>query len=321
MEEEFCGIFDCQLFRCERILLCFEWKFRLNPSGMSGEKVTLIGLGLLGGSVGLALRNRRLAKSVVGYARRKATIAEAKACGAVDDATSDLREAVAQADLILLCTPVGAMPNLAEALLPHCRKGVLLTDVGSVKNAVARHLFPLARRHSAVFVGSHPMAGSEKTGITHASASLFEGAVCVVTPLPETPQASTQRIAEFWTSLGGRMAEMSPARHDKIVSRTSHLPHVIASILAHDVLDAGADAMQRRLCASGFRDTTRVAAGNAAIWKDILAQNSDNVVDALDHCIEGLSQFRCMLREGNSERLADFLEEARSRRQAWKQAG
>lgn len=293
---------------------------------MSGEKVTLIGLGLLGGSIGLALRKRRLAKSVVGYARRKATIAEAKACGAVDEATSDLREAVAQADLILLCTPVGAMPELAEAFLPHsflphCRKGVLLTDVGSVKDAVARRLSPLARRHSAVFVGSHPMAGSEKTGVAHASASLFEGAVCVVTPLPETPQSATQRIAEFWASLGGRMVEMSPARHDKIVSRTSHLPHVVASILAHDVLDAGADAMQRRLCASGFRDATRVAAGNVAIWKDILAQNSDNVVDALDHYIEGLSQFRRMLREGNSERLADFLEEARSRRQAWEQAG
>lgn len=302
-------------------MLCLEGKFRLNPSGMSGEKVTLIGLGLLGGSVGLALREKRLAKLVVGYARRQATIAEAKACGAVDDATSDLREAVAQADLILLCTPVGAMPNLAEAMLPHCRKGVLLTDVGSVKDAVARRISPLARRHSAVFVGSHPMAGSEKTGIAHASGSLFEGAVCVVAPLPETPRAATQRIAEFWTSLGGQMAEISPARHDKIVSRTSHLPHVVASILAHDVLDAGADAMQKRLCASGFRDATRVAAGNAAIWKDILAQNSDNVVDALDHCIESLSQFRRMLREGNSERLADFLEEARSRRQAWKQAG
>ncbi len=288
---------------------------------MSGEKVTLIGLGLLGGSVGLALRKRRLAKSVVGYARRQATIDEAKACGAVDDATSDLREAVAQADLILLCTPVGAMPALAEAMLPHCRKGVLLTDVGSVKNAVTKRLSPLTRRHSAVFVGSHPMAGSEKTGVVYADDSLFEGAVCVVTPLPETPQAATQRIAEFWTSLGGRMVEMSPARHDKIVSRTSHLPHVVASILAHDVLDAGADAMQGQLCASGFRDATRVAAGNTTIWKDILAQNSDNVVDALDHYIKGLSEFRRMLREGNSERLADFLEEARSRRHAWEQAG
>lgn len=301
-------------------MLCLEGKLRLNPSGMSGEKVTLIGLGLLGGSVGLALRERRLAKSVVGYARRQTTIAEAKACGAVDEATSDLREAVAQADLILLCTPVGAMPALAEALLPQCRKGVLLTDVGSVKNAVAKRLSPLAQRQSAVFVGSHPMAGSEKTGVAHASASLVEGAVCVVTPLPETPRAATRRIAEFWTSLGGRVVEMDPARHDKIVSRTSHLPHVVASILAHDVLDARADAVQRRLCASGFRDATRVAAGNAAIWKDILAQNSDNVVDALDHCIESLSQFRRMLREGNSERLADFLEEARSRRQAWKQS-
>lgn len=288
---------------------------------MSGEKVTLIGLGLLGGSIGLALRKRRLAKSVIGYARSKTTIAAAKARGAVDEATLDLRQAVAQADWILLCTPVGAMPALAQALLPHCRKGTLLSDVGSVKNPVAKQISPLARRHSAVFVGSHPMAGSEKTGVAHANASLFKGAVCVVTPLPETPQMATERIAEFWRRLGGRVVEMDPARHDKIVSRTSHLPHVVASILAHDVLDAKADAMQGQLCASGFRDVTRVAAGNAAIWKDILSQNSDNIVDALDHCIGSLSQFRRLLREGNSERFADFLEEARSRRQAWEQSG
>ena len=302
-------------------MLCLEGELRLNGSGMSGEKVTLIGLGLLGGSIGLALRKRRLAKSVVGYARRQATIAEAKACGAVDDATSDLRQAVAQAGLIILCTPVGAMPALAETFLPHCRKGVLLTDVGSVKNEAARRLSPLAQRHSAVFVGSHPMAGSEKTGVSHASASLFKEAVCVVTPLPETPQAATEEIVEFWRSLGGRVMEMDPARHDKIVSRTSHLPHVVASILARDVLDAKADAMQGRLCASGFRDATRIAAGNAAIWKDILAQNSDNIADALDRYIKGLSQFRRMLREGDSERIADFLEEARSRRQAWERSG
>ncbi len=297
-----------------------EWELRLNPARMPGEKVTLIGVGLLGGSIGLALRERRLAESVVGYVRRAATIAEAKACGAVDEATLNLQEAVAEADLVVLCTPLGAMPALAEKLLPECREGVLLTDVGSVKGAVARRMAPLTARQSAVFVGSHPMAGAEKTGVAHASASLFEGAVCVVTPLPETPPDAARRVGDFWTSLGGRAVEMSPDAHDKIVSRSSHLPHVAASVLAHDVLDAAADARQGLLSATGFGDTTRIAAGDVAIWKDILAQNSDNIVEALADYIGSLSAFRRMLRERDFNRVAGFLERARSRRREWEQS-
>ncbi|MCS1408455.1 MAG: Prephenate dehydrogenase [Verrucomicrobia subdivision 3 bacterium] len=287
---------------------------------MPWEKVTLIGVGLLGGSIGCALRKKGLAELVVGYVRRESTIAEAKDCEAIDHGTLDLPEAVGGADLIILCTPVGAMPALVEKMLWDCRAGALLTDVGSVKAEVGAKISEIVAQSSVAFVGSHPMAGAEKTGVARSSAELFEGAVCIMTPGPETPQEATDGVRRFWNSLGGQVVEMDPSAHDRHVSRASHLPHVAAALLAHEVLDPEADSLRASLCATGFRDTTRIAAGDVTMWRDILVQNSVNIGEALDNYIGTLAKFRQALGAKNVDQVVRFLETARYRRMRWEQS-
>ena len=286
---------------------------------MHWDKVTLIGVGLLGGSLGRALRARRLAKSVVGLVRREATITEALACRAVDHATLDPEEAVKGADLVVLCTPLVSMSRLATTLLPFLKDDVLVTDVGSVKQAVTNEMELVLSTHSGVFVGSHPMAGGEKGGVAYSSEELFEKAICVVTSNKSTPLEAVARIGSLWESVGSRTLEMTPEVHDRLVSRASHLPHVLSSILASYVLDPEADPTQKLLCASGFRDTTRIAAGDVTIWKDILIQNNEQITKALDDYLCELKTFRDLLASGDHEAVATLLQIASDRRKSWAQ--
>jgi prephenate dehydrogenase len=284
---------------------------------MPWEKVTLVGVGLLGGSLGRALRARKLAKSVVGLVRREATLAEATACYAVDHATLNPEEAVNGADLVVLCTPLEAMSSIATRLLPFLREDVLLTDVGSVKQVVTCEMESVLANHSGVFVGSHPMAGGEKSGVAHSTEDLFEKAICAVTPIKSTPREAVGQIDALWESVGARTLEMDPKTHDQLVSRASHLPHVLSSLLASYVLDPKADPLQKSLCASGFRDTTRIAEGDVTMWRDILLQNNQQVIETLDEYLDELKGFRDLLAANDHESIASILKQASDRRKNW----
>jgi prephenate dehydrogenase len=285
---------------------------------MLWRKITLAGVGLLGGSLGLAIRQRRLAERVEGYVRREASIAECERLGIVHRATLDPAEAVAGADLIILCTPLARMRELLEQMLPALERGAIVTDVGSVKGPVVRELAPLVSGAGGYFVGSHPMAGAEKMGASAARADLFDHAVCIVTPDSATPAHPLERVESFWRELGTRTLRLSPDLHDELVARCSHLPHLAAATLATLVLDPRLPREQPALCASGFRDTTRVASGSPEMWRDIALANRENLVRIIGEFTARLDELRQAIERGDGPALDEFLSTAKQRRDAWR---
>jgi prephenate dehydrogenase len=277
----------------------------------------LVGVGLLGGSLGLALKRRQLADSVTGFVRRAASVAECEGLGAVYPATRDLRRAIEGAELIVLCTPIGRMRPLVMQMLPVLEAGAILTDVGSVKGSVVRDLESLAAQAGAHFVGSHPMAGSEKTGVAAARADLFVKAVCVITPTRNSNQGAVRKVEQLWRSVGARLLRLTPQAHDDLVSRSSHLPHVVAAELANLVLGPRQPKEQGLLCANGFRDTTRIASGSPEMWRDIAMANRENLSRALSSFMDDLRAFRRALKRGDEQAISAFFERARQRRDAW----
>ncbi len=282
------------------------------------QKIAIIGVGLLGGSLGLAISQRRLAASVIGHVRRSASIAECEKLSVVDHATRNIQRAVENADLVIICTPISRMRELSEEMLPALKPGAIVTDVGSVKASVVQELDPIFARANAHFIGSHPMAGGEKMGVSAAKADLFERAVCVVTPKPKSNPAALKSVEQFWGAVGGRVVKISPEVHDELVSRSSHLPHVIAAELASYVLSPTHAKEQALLCASGFRDTTRIASGSPEMWRDIAVANQKNISRVLGVFIEGLEEFRHALDVGDSKAIEEFFEKAKQRRDAWR---
>jgi prephenate dehydrogenase len=281
------------------------------------KRITLIGVGLLGGSLGLALKRRRLAGSVVGYVRRAVSIRECVRAGAVDSATLELAEAVTEADLVVLCTPLAQMRPLVQQMLPALKPGAIVTDVGSVKGSVVRELESIVSRAGGHFVGSHPMAGAEKTGVAAARVDLFENAICVTTPTSKTNRTALRKVERLWKSIGCRLLRLTPEVHDELVSRSSHLPHVVAAGLANLVLRPGGPAAQAMLCANGFRDTTRIASGSPEMWRDIALANRRNLAGAVERLITDLRDFRCLLKGGDGAALQQLFEQAKQRRDKW----
>lgn len=286
---------------------------------MRWKKVTLVGVGLLGGSLGLALRKRHLADSVVGFVRRAASVNECERSGVVDWATRDLGLAVEGAQLIVLCTPLGQMRALAERFLPKLSRGAIVTDVGSVKGEVVHGMEGLLRTSGAHFIGSHPMAGAEKTGVSAARSDLFNGAICVVTPTPASDRKALRRVEQLWRGVGARVIRLKPGMHDRLVSRSSHLPHVVAAGLSNFVLGPGQPRAQSALCANGFRDTTRIASGSPEMWRDIALANRGNLLEAIDRFVSGLEDFQSALRQGDNKSISRFFERAKRRRDTWTQ--
>jgi prephenate dehydrogenase len=281
------------------------------------KKVTLVGVGLLGGSLGLALRHRRLAGEVVGFVRRLVSVKECEALGAVDLATRDLKRAVAGADLVVLCTPLAQMRPLVRRMLPALKPGAIVTDVGSVKGSVVRDLEALVAKGGAYFIGSHPMAGSEKTGVAAARADLFVNAISVVTTTPKSNPAALRKVELLWKSVGSSVLRLAPEAHDELVSRSSHLPHVVAATLANFVLSPEHPRQQRLLCANGFRDTTRIASGSPEMWRDIVFANRGNLVRALEKLAGNLGAFKRALKNGDEEAITRFFKNAKQRRDRW----
>ena len=229
--------------------------------GVGFRRVSVIGPGLLGGSILRAVRSRGVASRTVLWARRESAAREALGLGVVDEAVRELAPAVCGSDLVVLCTPVGAMADLARRIGPFLDSDAIVTDVGSVKAPVVVAVAGALGERASRFVGSHPMAGSERSGIAASRDDLFEGATCLVTPEAGTPGEVRERVGAFWRALGGRVRELDPAMHDRVMARASHLPHLLASALVNYVCRARPDPLQ--FVGNGFRDTTRVASGPA----------------------------------------------------------
>jgi prephenate dehydrogenase len=282
------------------------------------RKAAILGIGLLGGSLGLALRQRKLADEVAGFARREETARDARAAGACDSAGTCLEAVLRDADLVVFCTPLSQMAALGESLSGWLAPGALVTDVGSVKQGVVGVLERLVSGAGGQFVGSHPMAGGERSGVGAARPDLFQGAVSIVTPTEQSAPEAVTRVSRLWESVGARALLMTPERHDHIVSRTSHLPHLAAAALARCVLGQGRPAEQGELCASGFRDTTRVASGSPTMWRDIALENRAEILAALDEFEQSLEDLRRALELEDGNAVERFLREAKERRDAWR---
>lgn len=265
------------------------------------RKLAILGPGLLGGSIGLAARHRKVAGKVTIWARRQEAADEAYKLGAADEATTDLRRAVAGADLVVLAVPIGVMQALARQIPATS----VVTDVGSVKYPVMNALTGLLPK----FVGSHPMAGSEQAGIEAARRELFDNAVCIVTPREDTDKTALNLVFEFWKSLGCEVRTLAPQEHDEIVARISHLPHLIAAAVVNVVCSDGAHPLN--FVGPGFKDFTRIASGPPEMWTEIAVENRQEIARALDALIEDLGKLRAALENADAIELRALLKRAK----------
>jgi prephenate dehydrogenase len=285
---------------------------------MHWNKISVIGAGLLGGSLALAIKQRQLAASIHACVRREASVAECRKLKIADVVTSDIKEAVEEADLVILCTPLAQMAERARNMQSFLKPGAFVTDVGSVKGMVMREVEPIIRQAKAEFVGSHPMAGSEKTGAAAARADLFQNAVCLVTPGGQSSATVVAEIEGFWQAVGAWPVRMSAEAHDDLVSRSSHLPHVVAAELANYILSPAHPKEQALVCATGFRDTTRIASGSPEMWRDIALANRKNLCRVLGVFIEDLQEFQLSLERGDVRAIEEFFTNAKHRRDSWR---
>ncbi len=274
--------------------------------------VAVLGLGLMGGSLALALRRREPGVTIRACARRAATRAEAERRGLADAVFADPAEAVRGAGLTVICVPVERIPEVALEARAGFADGAVVTDVGSTKAWVEAETLRALAGTPAAFVGSHPVAGSERQGLEAARADLYEGAVAVVTGVNAAPSAEA-RVADLWRAVGCRVLRMPADRHDRILARTSHLPHLAAAALALASARGDGDA-RGLLCGPGFRDATRIADGGPELWREIVATNRDAILDALDDLGGALKALTAAVRDGRDDRLERLLGEARDAR-------
>ena len=272
--------------------------------------VAIVGVGMIGGSIGKALLERRLSRRVIGIGRSQASLATARRLGAVTETALDVA-AVAPADLVIVATGVADIPALLEAIDQAVAPTTLVTDAGSTKATIVAAWERRRRSRRARFVGSHPLAGSHRRGPAAADAGLFAGRVAVVTPAKETPPRDVAETGEFWAALGSTVYMMSAREHDRMLAAASHVPHVVAAALV-----AATPGAARRLTAGGWRDTTRIAAGDPGLWADILLDNSREVAVALGRFARGVATLRRAIERGDRRRLVTLLERAKEDRDA-----
>jgi cyclohexadieny/prephenate dehydrogenase len=275
------------------------------------EQLTILCPGLIGGSVARAARERSAARRIVIWARRSETRRALAGQAWCDIAAGTPEAAVQKASLVVIAAPVDSIIPLLSQIAPHLPAGAIVTDVGSVKREITRqgHSVLGERAH---FVGSHPMAGSEKTGWENGSAALFEHRTCFVTPLAATHPGAVKTVVGFWQQLGANAVTVDPEKHDEIVAHISHLPQVLASSLCSFL--AGKDPSWKNYAGGGLRDTTRIAASDPKLWHTILEQNRDKVLEALRHMQEELKSFESALAEKNWTEVTGRLERGKKYR-------
>ncbi len=286
------------------------------------DTVALIGIGLLGSSISHAIRRRKIARRIVGYARSAETRATAVRLGLIDEAFSSAAEAVADADLVILCSPVGTYGTIAAEIAPHLKAGTVLTDVGSVKAAVIHDVAPHVPP-GIHFVPAHPIAGTEKSGPEAGFAELFDNRWCILTPLEGADAVAVNRLANFWRGLGSNVDFMEASHHDLVLAITSHLPHLIAFNIVNTAshLEHVTDSEVIKFSAGGFRDFTRIGASDPTMWRDIFLNNREAVLEMLGRFTEDLFHLQRAIRYGDGDTMHRLFSAARTTRKGIVEAG
>jgi len=286
------------------------------------EKIALIGIGLIGSSLARVIRREKLAAHIAIATRSADTLTRAEQLGLGDSYSTDLRQAVRDADLVIVSVPVGASGAVAEEIAPALKKGAILTDVGSTKASVIAQMQPFVP-DGVHFIPAHPLAGTEKSGPDAGFADLFENRWCIFTPLPDTDPAALEKLSEFWRRCGSEIDTMDPAHHDMTLAIVSHLPHIIAYhiIGTADDLESGTKSEVIKYSASGFRDFTRLAASDPTMWRDVCLHNKDAILEMLARFSEDLASLQRAIRWGDGDKLFDLFTRTRAVRRSIIEAG
>ncbi len=286
------------------------------------NRVALIGLGLIAGSMSLAMRRAGLAGEIVGYARSPETRKTAADIGLVDQVYDSAAEAVKGADLVVLCVPVGAMSDIAQEIEPHLKPGATLSDVGSVKRAVIDAVGPFVPK-GVHFIPAHPLAGTEHSGPTSGFAELFDGRWCLIVPVEGSDKSATQRLHDLWLGMGALVDEMEADHHDLVLAVTSHAPHLIAYTMVGvaDDLSRVTDTEVVNYSAAGFRDFTRIAASDPTMWRDVFLNNKEATLEILGRFTEELFALQRAIRTGDGDHLHSYFTRTRAIRRGIIEAG
>jgi cyclohexadieny/prephenate dehydrogenase len=276
--------------------------------------LTILAPGLLGASLGAAAKAAGLVGRVQVWARRAETIRELECCNWCDEASMDMAQVVKDADLIWVCAPVNVVARLVGQLAAWVKPTAVVTDVGSTKGRLVQQC-ESALGGAAAFVGSHPMAGSQKSGLSHADAQLYADRPCFVTPTDCSDPAAVETIRHFWEAMGMRVYEVAPDEHDRIVASISHAPHLVAASLAATLAEAGA-GQWTHFVGTGLRDTTRIAAGSVEMWMDILLHNREQIVPVLAKVIDGLEHLKTHLEHGQFNAVEQVLRDGKRFRES-----
>jgi cyclohexadieny/prephenate dehydrogenase len=286
------------------------------------ERIALIGIGLIGSSISHASRRAGLARSIVGSARTPATVDTATSLGLIEQGFARAAQAAEDADLVILCAPVGACGALAKEIGPSLKPGAIVTDVGSVKAAIVRDVAPHMPK-DVHFVPGHPIAGTEQSGPESGFAELFDGRWCILTPEAHTDVGAVEKLTAFWQALGAKVELMTPEHHDMVLAITSHLPHLIAYNIVNTAehLERVTDSEVIKFSAGGFRDFTRIAASDPTMWRDVFLNNKDAVLEMLGRFAEDLTALQRAIRFGDGDTLFKMFTDARAVRRGIIQAG
>ena len=285
------------------------------------EKIVIFGVGLIGGSFALALKAVGQVGEVVGFGRSLATLTQAIELGLIDRVGINAGQEVADADLVLLATPVGQMPEIMERIAPYLGPQTVVTDGGSTKSDVVAAVREFFADKAGLFVPAHPVAGAENSGAAAASATLYQHKKVVLTPLPENTVLNVARVRSAWEWCGAEIHELTPEAHDRVFAAVSHLPHLLSFALVHDLARREGSEQFFRFAASGFRDFTRIAASHPEMWRDICLANRAALLEELDRYRARLDVLREDLSRGDGAALAAGFDVARKARRAWSESG
>ncbi len=279
---------------------------------MDFKQVAIIGVGLIGGSFALSLRKAGFKGRITGTGRNKENLVRAKDLGIIDEYFNSPADGIKHADLILLSTPIGRFPQIAESVKNHIKKGSIVTDVGSVKAEVIKTLEPLMPE-GVSFVGGHPIAGKECSGVNAASSELFNGARCIITPSPNTNKEALEKILALWNTFGSKTVLMNPDEHDSIFAAVSHLPHVIAYALINTIMDLDKDILPHG--GRGLRDMTRIALSPPELWRDICSYNRENMIKSLNNFLSSVLHIERLIEKSDWDNLWKEFQKAKTGRQ------
>jgi len=284
------------------------------------KKIVIFGVGLIGGSVALALKKKHPSLQIVGVGRIPAHLEKALELGLIDNATDNIAEAIIDADVILLAAPVAQTPKILNSIQPHLSKNTIITDVGSTKGDVLAYAEEILGAQINQFIGGHPIAGAEKSGASAANVDLFINKNVVLTPTEKTAEWARESVTQLWQDCGAKVSQMTAVQHDEIFASVSHLPHLLAFALVDDIANHPNAAQLFNFAASGFRDFTRIAGSHPEMWRDIALANQPAILNALSSYQSALSDIKILLEKKDAAGLQALFEHASAARNAWAQS-